>query len=132
MDIFIANDIKKFMNVASDLGDFFTRVDGTDDMLKLYIDSPWCESCGSLLVKFNGDRKITIMTDEKFSMYLEKRYGACAVKHVVDRVISRHGGDVLRFDTDQWRVEGECQLHLYPYLKWAIVDVVEDICGDVL
>lgn len=85
-----------------------------------------------LRVKPVDDKFINIETTEDFGIYMENNY---SLKEASKKVLSmadkkKHSG-LIGFNEKDWGIVSLCLLSEYVYDKWAITEIVEDICYDV-
>ena len=77
------------------------------------------------------DNFISIETTEDFSIYMVNNYSIKDASKKVSHMIEnkKHKGTIV-FDENSLSIVSLCPLSEYVYNKWAIVEIVEDICYD--
>jgi hypothetical protein len=122
--------LKDIVKVFKDLGEEFYR-NGEYIILHtgVYINN---DKEIDLRVKPVDDKFINIETTEDFGIYMEKNY---SLKEASRKVLSmidkkKHSG-LISFNEKDWSIVSLCLLNEYAYDKWAIAEIVEDICYDV-
>ena len=85
-----------------------------------------------LMVKPVDDKFINIETTEDFGIYMENNYSLKEASKIVLSMIDKkkHSG-LISFNEKNWSIISLCPLSNYVYDKWAIAEIVEDICYDV-
>ena len=85
-----------------------------------------------LRVKPIDDKFINIETTEDFGIYMENNYSLKEASKIVLSMIDKkkHSG-LISFNEKDWSIISLCPLSKYVYDKWAIAEIVEDICCDV-
>lgn len=85
-----------------------------------------------LKVKPVDDKFINIETTEDFGIYMENNYSLKEASEKILSVINRkkHKG-LISFNEKDWSIISLCLLSDYVYDKWAIAEMVEDICYDI-
>ena len=85
-----------------------------------------------LMVKPVDDKFINIETTEDFGIYMENNYSLKEASKIVLSMIDKkkHSG-LISFNEKNWSIISLCPLSNYVYDKWAIAEMVEDICCDV-
>ena len=85
-----------------------------------------------LMVKPVDDKFINIETTEDFGIYMENNYSLKEASKIVLSMIDKkkHSG-LISFNEKDWSIVSFCPLSNYIYDKWAIAEIVEDICYDV-
>lgn len=80
-----------------------------------------------------SDNMIIIETSDDFGIYLENHYSLKEASDMVLEKISKkkHKG-LMGFDEKNWSITSCCELDLYPYDTWPIVEIVENICYSIL
>ena len=85
-----------------------------------------------LRVKPVDDKFINIETTEDFGIYMENNYSLKeASKKVVSMIDKKKHRGLISFNEKDWSVISLWPLSNYVYDKWAIAEMVEDICYDV-
>lgn len=85
-----------------------------------------------LKVKPVDDKFISIETTEDFSIYMESNYSLKeASKKVLSMIDKKKHTGLIGFNEKDWSIVSLCLLSEYVYDKWAIAEVVEDICYDI-
>lgn len=122
--------LKDIVMVFKDLDEEFKR-DGEYIILHtgVYINN---EKEIDLKVKPVDDKFVNIETTEDFSIYMENNY---SLKEASRKVLSmidkkKHSG-LISFNEKDWSIVSLCLLSDYVYDKWAIAEIVEDICCDI-
>ena len=83
-------------------------------------------------VKPVDDKFINIETTEDFGIYMENNYSLKeASKKVLSMVDKKNHKGLISFNENDWSIVSLCLLSEYVYDKWAIAEIVEDICYDV-
>lgn len=72
---------------------------------------------------------VNLSSDSLFGVYLESRFSKKTVGDFILKIIDKkkHKG-LMGFDDENWAITGHCKIEEYPYIKWAITDIVEDVC----
>ena len=121
--------LRDIVRVFKDLGEEFKR-DGEYIILHtgVYINN---DKEIDLRVKPVDDKFINIETTEDFGIYMENNYSLKEASKKVLSVINRkkHRG-LISFNEKDWSIVSLCLLNDYVYDKWAIAEMVEDICYD--
>ena len=80
-----------------------------------------------------GDGMVRIETDDTFGAFIETKYSSDEIESEVFRLLKkkRHKG-VVSFDVEKWAITGYCKIEEYPYVKWTITELVDDICTSVV
>lgn len=120
-------DIAKFFK---DLDEDF-RIDG--DCVVLYTGRNINNKEIELKFKPLDEKFVIIETDEEFGIYLENHYTINQAQKMILSMIDRknHKG-IIGFDEEKWCMTSICLLDVYAYDKWAMTEIVEDICCDIL
>ena len=85
-----------------------------------------------LKVKPVDDKFINIETTEDFGIYMENNYSLKeASRKVLSMIDKRKHSGLISFNEKDWSIVSLCLLSEYVYDKWAIAEIVEDICYDV-
>ena len=85
-----------------------------------------------LMVKPVDDKFINIETTEDFGIYMENNYSLKeASKKVLSMIDKKKHRGLISFNEKDWSIISLCPLSNYVYDKWAIAEMVEDICYDV-
>lgn len=85
-----------------------------------------------LMVKPVDDKFINIETTEDFGVYMENNYSFKeASKKVLSMIDKKKHSGLISFNEKNWSIISLCPLSNYIYDKWAIAEIVEDICYDV-
>jgi hypothetical protein len=85
-----------------------------------------------LKVKPVDDKFINIETTEDFGIYMENNYSLKeASKKVLSMIDKKKHSGLISFNEKEWSIVSLCSLSDYVYDKWAIAEIVEDICYDV-
>ena len=85
-----------------------------------------------LMVKPVDDKFINIETTEDFGIYMENNYSLKeASKTVLSMIDKKKYSGLISFNEKNWSIVSFCPLSNYVYDKWAIAEIVEDICYDV-
>ena len=85
-----------------------------------------------LKVKPVDDKFINIETTEDFGIYMENNYSLKeASKKVLSMIDRKKHKGLISFNEKDWSIVSLCLLSEYVYDKWAITEIVEDICYDV-
>ena len=122
--------LKDIVRVFKDLDEDFKR-DGEYIILHtgVYIND---DKEIDLKVKPADDRFISIETTEDFGIYMENNYSLKeASKTVLSMIDKKKHSGLISFNEKNWSIVSFCPLSNYVYDKWAIAEIVEDICYDV-
>lgn len=85
-----------------------------------------------LKVKPVDDKFVNIETTEDFGIYMENNYSLKeASKKVLSMIDKKKHKGLISFNEKDWSIVSLCLLSDYVYDKWAIAEIVEDICYDV-
>lgn len=85
-----------------------------------------------LMVKPADDRFISIETTEDFGIYMENNYSLKeASKSVLSMIDKKKHSGLIGFNEKDWSIISLCPLSNYVYDKWAIAEIVKDICYDI-
>lgn len=85
-----------------------------------------------LMVKPVDDKFVNIETTEDFGIYMENNYSLKeASKKVLSMIDKKKHKGLISFNEKDWSIVSLCLLGDYVYDKWAIAEIVEDICYDV-
>jgi hypothetical protein len=85
-----------------------------------------------LRIKPVDDKFINIETTEDFGVYMENNYSLKeASKKVLSMIDKKKHSGLISFNEKDWSIVSLCLLSDYVYDKWAIAEIVEDICYDV-
>jgi hypothetical protein len=85
-----------------------------------------------LKVKPVDDKFINIETTEDFGIYMENNYSLKeASKKVLSMIDKKKHSGLISFNEKDWSIVSLCLLSDYVYDKWAIAEIVEDICCDI-
>lgn len=122
--------LKDIVRVFKDLDEDFYR-DGEYIILHtgVYINN---DKEIDLKVKPVDDKFINIETTEDFGIYMENNYSLKdASKKVLSMIDKKKHSGLISFNEKDWSIISFCPLSNYVYDKWAIAEIVEDICCDV-
>lgn len=122
--------LKDIVRVFKDLGEEFKR-DGEYIVLHtgVYINN---DKEIDLRVKPVDDKFVNIETTEDFGIYMENNYSLReASRKVLSMIDKRKHSGLISFNEKDWSIVSLCLLSEYVYDKWAIAEIVEDICYDV-
>jgi hypothetical protein len=122
--------LKDIVRTFKDLGEEFKR-DGEYIVLHtgVYINN---DKEIDLKVKPVDDKFINIETTEDFSIYMENNYSLkAASKKVLSMIDKKKHSGLIGFNEKDWSIISLCLLSEYVYDKWAIAEIVEDICYDI-
>ena len=85
-----------------------------------------------LKVKPIDDKFINIETTEDFGIYMENHYSLKdASKKILSMIDKKKHSGLISFNEKDWSIVSLCLLSEYAYDKWAIAEIVEDICYDI-
>ena len=81
-----------------------------------------------LRLELLDDGFVSIRSGESFSIYLENKYNLkTASKMIFERVNRKNHKGIIGLDETDWSVYGYCKIEEYPYVKWTITEIVEDM-----
>lgn len=81
-----------------------------------------------LRLELLDDGSVFIKNSEPFSIYLENKYDInVASKMISERVNRKNYRGIIGFDETDWSICGYCKIEEYPYVKWTITEIIEDI-----
>jgi hypothetical protein len=81
-----------------------------------------------LRLELLDDGFVSMRSGESFSVYLENKYNLKTASNMIfERVNRKNHKGIIGLDETDWSLYGYCKIEEYPYVKWTITEVIEDM-----
>jgi hypothetical protein len=119
---------KKFLDIVKDIDEDVGKGEKYNEFLIYTGVKDGFDKEIVLRIELLDDGFVYVRSGELFGIYLESKYSfKTASKMVSERVDRKNHKGLIGFDETDWSICGYCRIEEYPYVKWTITEVIEDM-----
>ena len=119
---------KKFLDIVKDIDDDVGKGEKYNEFLIYTGVKDGFDNEIVLRLELLDDGFVSIRSSELFSIYLENKYSLkTASKMIAEKVDRKNHKGIMGLDETDWSIYGYCKIEEYPYVKWTITEIIEDI-----
>lgn len=124
----LENYRRKFFDIVKDIDDDIGKGEKYNEFLIYTGVKDGFNNETVLRLELLDDGSVFIKNSESFSIYLENKYDInVASKMISERVNRKNYRGIIGFDETDWSICGYCKIEEYPYVKWTITEIIEDM-----
>lgn len=124
----LENYRKKFLDIVKDIDEDIGSGEKYNEFLIYTGVKDGLDNEIVLKLELFDDGFVSMRSSELFSIYLESKYDIkTASKMISERVGRKNHKGIIGLDEIDWSVYGYCKIEEYPYVKWTITEVIEDM-----
>ena len=119
---------KKFLDIVKDIDEDVGKGEKYNEFLIYTGIKDGFDNEIVLRLELLDDGFVSIRSDESFNIYLENNYNLKTASNMIfERVNRKNHKGIIGLDETDWSLYGYCKIEEYPYVKWTITEIVEDM-----
>ena len=119
---------KKFFDIVKDIDDDVGKGEKYNEFLLYTGVRDGFDNEIILKLEILDDGFVSMRSGESFGIYLENNYSLKTASDMIfERVNRKNHKGIIGLDEIDWSIYGYCKIEEYPYVKWTIAEIIEDM-----